>query len=137
MSQFYTLGGQSIGASASGLSPSNEYSGLISCIIDWFDVLAVQGTLESLLQHHSSKASVLWPSAFFVVQLSHLYVTTGKNHSFGSQDWDVILCLLLHSTGSLMHWVHETQHVPWLHFTETVLISGWLMFLVPNFSIST
>ena len=70
MSQFYTLGGQSIGALASGLSPSNEYSGLISCIIDWFDVLAVQGTLESLLQYHSSKASVLQHSAF-MFQLSH------------------------------------------------------------------
>ena len=78
MSQSYTLGGQSIGASASGLSASNEYSGLISCIIDWFDVLAVQGTLESLLQHHSSKASVLWHSVFFMVQLSHLYLTTEK-----------------------------------------------------------
>ena len=54
------------------ISPSNEYSGLISFRIDWFDFLAVQGTLKSLLQHHSSKASVLWHSAFFVVQLSHL-----------------------------------------------------------------
>ena len=53
------------------ISPSNEYSGLISFGIDWFDLLAVQGTLKSLLQHHSSKASILWPSAFFIVQLSH------------------------------------------------------------------
>ena len=59
-------------------SPSNEYSGLISSRIDWFDLLAVQGTLKSLLQHHSSKASILWHSAFFTVQLSHLYMTTGK-----------------------------------------------------------
>ena len=58
-------------------SPSNEYSGLISFKIDWFDLLAVQGTLTSLLQHHSSKASVLWHSAF-MVQLSHPYITTGK-----------------------------------------------------------
>ena len=57
---------------------SNEYSGLISFRIDWFDLLAVQGTLKSLLQHHSSKASILWYSAFFMVQLSHLYMTTGK-----------------------------------------------------------
>ena len=56
----------------------NEYSGLISFRIDWFDLLAVQGTLESLLQHHSSVASILWCSAFFMVQLSHSYVTTGK-----------------------------------------------------------
>ena len=60
------------------ISPSNEYSGLISFRIDWLDLLAVQGTLKSLVQHHSSKASVLWDSAFFMVQLSHPYMTTGK-----------------------------------------------------------
>ena len=60
------------------ISPSNDYSGLISFRIDWFDLLAVQGTLKSLLQHHSSKASILWCSAFFMVQLSHPYMTTGK-----------------------------------------------------------
>ena len=60
------------------ISPSNEYSGLISFRIDWFDFLAVQGTLKSLLQHHSMKASILWHSAFFMVQLSLLYMTVGK-----------------------------------------------------------
>ena len=60
------------------ISPSNEYSGLISFRTDWLDLLAVQGTLKSLLQHHSSKASILQPSAFFIVQLSHPYKTTGK-----------------------------------------------------------
>ena len=60
------------------ISPSNEYSGLISFSIDWFDLLAVQGTLKSLLQHHSSKVSILRCSAFFTVQLSHPYMTTGK-----------------------------------------------------------
>ena len=60
------------------ISPSNVYSGLIFFRIDCFDLLAVQGTLKSLLQHHSSKASVLWSSAFFMVQLSHQYMTTGK-----------------------------------------------------------
>ena len=60
------------------ISPSNEYSGLISFRMDWLDLLAVQGTLKSLLQHHSSKASILWHSAFFMVQLSHPYMTTGK-----------------------------------------------------------
>ena len=60
------------------ICPSNEYSGLISFRMDWFDLLAVQGTLKSLLQHHSSKASILWHSAFFMVQLSHPYMTTGK-----------------------------------------------------------
>ena len=60
------------------ISPSNAYSGLISFRIDWFDLLAVQGTFKSLLQHHSSKASILQCSAFFIVQLSHAYMTTGK-----------------------------------------------------------
>ena len=60
------------------ISPSNEYSGLISFRKDWFDLLPVQGTLESLLQHHSSNASILWHSVFFIVQLSHPYETTGK-----------------------------------------------------------
>ena len=60
------------------ISPSNEYSGLIFIWMDWLDLLAVQGTLKSLLQHHSSKASILWHSAFLVVQLSHPYMTTGK-----------------------------------------------------------
>ena len=60
------------------ISPSNEHPGLISFRMDWLDLLAVQGTLKSLLQHHTSKASILWHSAFFIVQLSHPYVTTGK-----------------------------------------------------------
>ena len=76
--QFFTSGGQSIGVSAFSISPSSEYSGLISFRIDWLDLLAVQGTLKSLLQHHSSKASILRCSAFFMVQLSHPYMTTGK-----------------------------------------------------------
>ena len=60
------------------ISPSNEHPGLISFRMDWLDLLAVQGTLKSLLQHHSSKASILWCSAFFIVQLSHPYMTTAK-----------------------------------------------------------
>ena len=60
------------------ISPFNEHSGLISFRMDWLDLLAVQGTLKSILQHHSSKASILWCSAFFMVQLSHPYMTTGK-----------------------------------------------------------
>ena len=62
------------------ISSSNEYSKLISFRIDWFDLLAVQGILKNLLQHHSSKASILWHSAFFMVQLSHLYMTTRKKY---------------------------------------------------------
>ena len=79
MSQFFTSGGQSIGISVSAsVSPSSEYSGLISFRMDWLDLLAVQGTLKSLLQHHSSKASIHLHSAFFIVQLSHPYMTTGE-----------------------------------------------------------
>ena len=64
------------------ISPSNEYSGLISFKMDWLDLLAVQGTLKNRLQHHSSKTSILRRSIFFIVQLSHPYMTTGKKHSF-------------------------------------------------------
>ena len=78
MSQFFALGGQSIGVFSFSISPSKEYSGLISFRMDWLDLLAVQGILKSLLQHHSSKASILQCSAFFTVQLSHPYMTTGK-----------------------------------------------------------
>ena len=67
------------------ISPSNKYSGLISFRIDWFDLLEVHGTLKSLLQHHSSKASILQCSAFFMVQLSYLYMTTGKTIALSRQ----------------------------------------------------
>ena len=79
ISRLFASGGQSIGASFSfNISPSSEHSGLILFWIYWFDLLAVLGTLKSLLQHHISKASILWRSAFFVGQLSHPYMTTGK-----------------------------------------------------------
>ena len=68
------------------MGPSNEYSGLISFRMDWLDLLAVQETLQSLLQHHSSKASILQCSAFFIVQLSHPYMTTGKTIALNSID---------------------------------------------------
>ena len=77
------------------ISPSNEYSGLISFRIDWFDLHAVQGTLKSLLWHHSSKASVLQCSAFFMVQLSYPYMTTGKNIALIIQTFfSKVMCLL-------------------------------------------
>ena len=76
MSHFFASGGQSFSFS---ISPSNEYSGLISFRMDWLDILVVQRTLKSLLQYHSSKASILQRLAFFMVQLSHPYMTTGKN----------------------------------------------------------
>ena len=80
------------------ISPSSEYSGLISFRMDWFDLLAVQGTLKSLLQHHSSKASILQHSVFLMVQLSHLYMTTGKTvaltiRTFVSKVMSLIYCL--------------------------------------------
>ena len=74
MSQLFASGGQSIGVSA----PASEHPGLISFRMDWLDLRAFQRTLKSLLQHHSSKASILWCSAFFIAQLSHPYMTTGK-----------------------------------------------------------
>ena len=78
MSQFFASGGPKYWSFSFSISPSNEYSGLISFRIDWLDLLEVQGTLKSLLQYHSSKPSILLSSAFFIVQLSHLYMTTGK-----------------------------------------------------------
>ena len=78
------------------LSPSNEHPGLISFRMDWLDLLAVQGNLKSLLQHHSSKASILWLSAFFTVQLSHPYMTTGKTIALTRWTFDgKVMSLLL------------------------------------------
>ena len=77
MNQFFRSGGQFWSFSFS-ISPSSEYSGLISFTVDWLDLLAVQETLKSLLQHHSSKASIFQSSAFFIVQLSHPHMSTGK-----------------------------------------------------------
>ena len=78
MSQLFTSGGQKYWSFVFSISPSNEYSGLISFRIDWLDNPAVRGTLQSLLQQHSSKAKILWRSAFFMVQLLYPYMTTGK-----------------------------------------------------------
>ena len=78
VSQFFASCGPKYWSFSFGISPSSEYSGMISFRIDWLDLPAVQRTLKSLVQHHSSKASILWHSAFFTVQLSHPYMTTGK-----------------------------------------------------------
>ena len=80
------------------ISPSNEHLGLISFRMDWFDLLAIQGTLKSLLQHHSLKASILWHSAFFTVQLSHLYRTTGKTTALTLQTFVGKVTSLLFNT---------------------------------------
>ena len=96
MSQLFASGGQS------GISPSNEYSGLISFRIGWLDLLAVQRTLKSLLQHHSSKASIFQHSTFFMVQLSHLYMTTGKIVLNTYYIADTILSILHVLTNSIL-----------------------------------
>ena len=93
MSQVFTSGGQNIGVSAS----------LISFKMDWLDLLAVQGTLKSLLQHHSSKASILWHSVFFIVQLSHPYMTTGKTIVLTRQTFvDKVMSLLFNKLSRLV-----------------------------------
>ena len=85
------------------ISPSNEYSGLISFRMDWLDLLAVQGTLKSLLQHHSSKASILQHSAFFIIQLSHPYMTTGKTIAMTRWTFvDKVMSLLFNMQYSLV-----------------------------------
>ena len=85
------------------ISPSNEYSGLISFRMDWLHLLAVQGTLESLLQHHSSKASILWRSAFFIVQLSYPYMATGKTIALTRQTFvDKVMSLVFNMLSRLV-----------------------------------
>ena len=93
------------------ISPSNEYSGLISFRMDWLDLLAVQGTLKSLLQHHSSKASVLWCSAFFIVQPSHPYMITGQ--TIALTKWifvGKVMSLLLNSTTIEVTYFNAVNH---------------------------
>ena len=90
------------------ISPSNEHSGLISFRMDWLDLLAVQGTLKSLLQHHSSKASILLHSAFFIVQLSHPYMTTGKTIALTSDQFSSVQFSRSVMSDSLRP--HESQH---------------------------
>ena len=100
------------------ISPSNEYSGLISFSIDWFNLLVFQGTLKSLLQRHCLKASILWCSAFFVVQLSHLYMTTGKNISLTLRTFvDKVMSLLLNTLSRfLIAFLPRSKHllISWL-----------------------
>ena len=100
------------------ISPSNEYSRLISFRINWFDVLATQGTLKSLLQHHSSKASILRLSVFFMVQLSHPYVTTGKTIALTMWTFDrkVISLLFNMLSRSVIAFLPRSKH----------LLSSWL-----------
>ena len=107
------------------ISPSNEYSGLISFTMDWLDLLAVQGTLKSLLQHHSSKASILWCSTFFTVQLSHPYMTTGKTTALTRQTFvGKVMSLLFNMMSRLViAFLPRSKHllISWLN----KLISVW------------
>ena len=104
------------------ISPSNEYSGLISFMIDWFHHLAVQGTLKSLLHHHSSKASIFLCSAFFIVQLSHLYMITGKTIALTRQG--KVTSLLFNMLSRLViTFLPKSNHllISWLHSPSAVI----------------
>ena len=108
------------------ISPSSEYSGLISFRMDWLDLLAVQGTLKSLLQHHSSKASNLWCSAFLIVQLSHPYMTTGKTIALTTQTFVVkVMCLLFNMLSRLvLNFLSRSKHllISWLQSPSAVIL---------------
>ena len=103
MSQFFTSGGQSVGVLSLRISPFNKYAGPISFRIDWFDLLAVQGTRKNLLQHCSSKESILWCSTFLMIQLSHPYMTTGKTIALTRQTFvGKVMPLLLNMLSRLV-----------------------------------
>ena len=107
------------------ISPSNEHPGLIFRM-DWLDLLAVQGTLNSLLQHHSSKASILWCSAFFIVQLSHLYMTTGKTIALTRQTFvGKVMSLLFNMLSRLVRtFLPRSKHllISWLQSPSAVIL---------------
>ena len=118
MSQFFASGGQRTGVSALTSALPNKYSGLISFRMDWLDLLAVQGALKSLLQDHGLKSSILWCSAFFIVQLSHPYMTTGKTIALARWTFVGKVMSLLFNT--LSRWV-----ITFLPRSRRLLIS-WL-----------
>ena len=107
------------------ISPSNEYSGLISFRMDWLDLLAVQGTLKSLFQHHSSKASILRHSTFFIIQLSHPYMTTGKTIALTRQTFvDKVMSLLFNMLSRLVIiFLPRSKHllISWLQSPSTTV----------------
>ena len=108
------------------ISPSNEHPGLITFRMDWLDLLTVQGTLKSLLQHHSSKASVLWHSAFFIVQLSHPYMTTGKTIALTRQTFvGKVMFLLFNMVPRLViTFLPRSKHllISWLQSPSAVIL---------------
>ena len=130
MSQFFASGGQSIGASASAsVLPINIQDCFVFCFcffFDWFDLLAVLGTLKSLLQHHSSKASILWCSAFFMVQLSQPYMTTGKNIALTRQTFVGKVLSLLFSMLSRLEIAFPPRRkrllISWLQSPSAVIL---------------
>ena len=114
------------GSFSFSISPSNEYSGLISFRVDWFDLLAVQGTLKSLFQHHNSKPSIYWRSAFFIVQLSHPYMTTGKTialirWTFVSKSMSLIFNML---SRFVIAFLSRSKHllISWLQSPSAVIL---------------
>ena len=111
------------------ISPSNEYSGLISFRMDWLELLVVQGTFKSLLQHHSSKASIFWCSAFFTVQLSHSYMTTGKTIALTRRTLvSKVMSLLLNILSRLIITFlprSKRRLISWLHFTSLFTLMHW------------
>ena len=126
MSQFFASGGQSTADFSFSISPSNEYSGLISFRMDWFHLLAVQGTLKSLLQHHSSKASIFWRSAFFTIQLSHPCMTTGKTVALIRRTFvGKVMSLLFNMLARLvLAFLSRSKHllISWLQSQSAVIL---------------
>ena len=126
MIQLSTSGGQSIGISQYfvNISPSNEHPGLISFRMDWLDLLAVQGALKSLLQCHSSKASILQHSAFFILQVSHPYMTTGKTIALTRQNFVGKVISLLFNMLVGITFLPRSKHllISWLQSPSAVIL---------------
>ena len=126
ISQLFASGSQSIGSFSFNISPSNEYSGLISFRMNWLDLLPLQGTLKSLLQHHSSKASILRHSAFFIVQVSHPNMTTGKNIALARWTFvGKVMSLLFNMLSRLViTFLPRSKHlfISWLQWPSAVIL---------------
>ena len=126
MSQLFTSGGQSIKSFSFNISPSSEHPGLISFRMDWLELLAVQGTLKRILQHPSSKASILWHSAFFTVQLSHPYMIIGKTVALTRQTFGgKVISLLLNMLFRLViTFLPRSKHplISWLQSPSAVIL---------------
>ena len=125
-SQFFAWGGQSIGVSASASVLPIEYSGLISVRMDWLDLFAVQGTLKCLLQHYSSKASILQHSTFFTVQLSHPYMITGKTIALTRWTFvSIVMSVLFNMLSRLViAFLPRSKHllISWLQLPSAVIL---------------